>query len=97
MRKLVLAAIAAFTMMMMPSPTWALCVCQCSNGHLLPICDNPLTLPPICPATPCAMVPVMTPIQTPYQAPYLAPAPRNCRPIQVCDPYGICRMQQLCQ
>ena len=45
------------------------CTCECVNGHMQPLCDSSIDLPPICPPTICPIAPPsITPISPPTGA-----------------------------
>jgi hypothetical protein len=74
---------------------YADCTCQCVNGHMQPLCDNAIDLPPICPPTVC---PIMSPSIAPISPPTLPPlGTTSCQQARVCDPYGNCRWEQVCR
>ena len=63
---IVSAAIMAFWM----NAASAECICQCVNGHMQPLCQNAIDLPPICPPTIC---PIMSPSIAPINPPTIPP------------------------
>jgi hypothetical protein len=89
---------AVFTLVFIlssPVPARAECTCQCVNGHMQPLCDNSIDLPPICPPTIC---PITSPSIAPISPPTLPPlGTTSCQQARVCDPYGNCRWQQVCR
>ncbi|MCE9549477.1 MAG: hypothetical protein K8R50_00425 [Betaproteobacteria bacterium] len=61
------------------------CVCRCTNGENVPLCNSTLDLPPICPPTIC---PIEPPSIAPIQAPQMPPlGTQNCWQQQVFNPY----------
>jgi hypothetical protein len=73
----------------------AACVCQCVDGRMQPICQSSIDLRPICPATIC---PIMSPSIAPLNPPTLPPlGATSCRQARVCDAFGNCQWQQVCQ
>ena len=71
------------------------CACQCVDGRMQPLCNSTLDLPPICPPTIC---PIASPSITPINPPTVPPlGATSCRQARVCDQFGNCRWQQVCQ
>jgi hypothetical protein len=73
----------------------AACVCRCVDGEMQPICNSAMDLPPICPPTIC-------PIAPPSIAPIIPPSvpplgTSDCRMAQVCNMFGNCRWQRVCE
>ena len=74
----------------------AACTCQCVDGQMQPLCSSVMDLPPICPPTICSPLPA--PTIAPLMPPTLPPlGTSSCRQAQICDNYGNCRWQQVCQ
>lgn len=70
------------------------CVCQCTDGQMEPLCQNAIDLPPICPPTICpTMAPSIAPI-APSTIPPLGTS--QCRQASVCDTFGNCQWQRVC-
>jgi hypothetical protein len=77
---LILAVLAGSTQLASAS-----CVCRCMNGQNQPICDDSMSVPPICPPVIC---PIEPPSVTPIQAPTIPPiGTTDCRQEQVYNPY----------
>ena len=73
----------------------AACTCQCVNGEMQPLCSSSIDLVPICPPTICPLaMPSIAPL-APLTLPPLGTT--SCRMAQVCDAFGNCRWQQVCQ
>jgi hypothetical protein len=73
----------------------ASCVCECVDGRMQPICQNAIDLPPLCPMTLC---PLASPSIAPLPRPTLPPlGTSQCRQARVCDRFGNCQWQQVCQ
>lgn len=69
------------------------CTCTCVDGRMQSLCPSPNNIPASCPATFCAVRPsVIEPVH-PATLPPLA----TCRYANVCDQYGNCKWQQVCQ
>ena len=69
----------------LPQEGSARCVCRCVNGEVVPICDNPLDIPPICPPAICPPPP---PSIRPIEPPTIPPiGTSNCRHEQVLNPH----------
>jgi hypothetical protein len=78
-----------------PAVAHAGCTCQCINGHMQPLCDSTIDLPPLCPPTLC---PLESPSLPPLETPTLPPLGTNsCHQARICDAYGNCRWQEVCQ
>lgn len=87
--------IGALLSLLWSTQTNAGCLCQCVNGQMQPLCDNSIEIPPICPPVIC---PIAPPSIAPIQPPTIPPLGTSfCRQAQVCDTYGNCRWQQVCQ
>ena len=72
----------------------AACVCRCVNGEMQPLCSSSIDLPPICPPTVC---PIAMPSVAPLNPPTVPPiGTTSCRQAQVCNTFGQCRWQQVC-
>ena len=79
----------------MGSPSQASCTCQCVDGNMQPLCSNAIDLPPICPPAIC---PLAAPSITPINPPRIPPIGTSvCRQARICDQFGNCRWQQVCQ
>ena len=73
----------------------ASCVCECVDGRMQPICQSAIDLPPLCPPTLC---PLASPSIAPLPRPTLPPlGTSQCRQARVCDRFGNCHWQQVCQ
>jgi hypothetical protein len=71
------------------------CTCECVNGHVQPLCESSIDLPPLCPPTLC---PLMSPSLAPLNPPTLPPlGTSECHQARICDQFGNCRWQQVCQ
>lgn len=71
------------------------CVCQCTDGHMRPLCNSSLDIPPICPPAIC---PIMSPSIAPIQSPTIPPiGTSSCRQARVCDMFGNCQWQEVCR
>lgn len=78
----------------MCSDAWASCTCKCVDGEMQPLCQNSFDVPPVCPPAVCSPVPPsVAPIMPPTVPPIGA---TSCHPAQVCDQYGNCRWQKVC-
>ncbi len=78
------AAVVGATLLCLPRPASAACVCRCINGIAQPLCTSPtdlLMLCPlmVCPAVPPAIVPVDPPLLPPVGTSY-------CEPQRVLNP-----------
>lgn len=72
----------------------ASCYCQCVDGAMQALCDSAIDLPPICPPSIC---PLTAPSFAPIGRPTLPPlGTSSCRDAQVCDVWGNCRWEQVC-
>jgi len=93
--KRVVTSLAAAVLLAGSTTAYAECTCQCVNGHMQPLCDSSIDLPPICPPMVC---PIATPSIAPISPPTLPPlGTTSCRQARVCDPYGNCRWQEVCR
>jgi len=97
MRRVVLAVLLG--VLWFPTSATAKCVWEwdCSTGKCrqVPICDNSLDLPPI---RPLEIPPIPPPSIKPIQPPTLPPiGTRTCRQANLCDAYGKCRWQTVCE
>ncbi len=94
MRVILLVLLMGITAML-SSEASAGCTCQCINGEVQPLCDSSIDLPPICPPTVC---PIAPPSIAPISPPTIPPiGTSGCYQAQVCDAFGNCRWQQVCQ
>ena len=90
-----IALIASIAIGFCASTAHAECICQCVNGHMQPLCNSAIDLPPICPPTIC---PIMGPSIAPINPPAIPPiGTSECHQARVCDTFGNCRWQQVCQ
>lgn len=70
------------------------CVCQCIDGQMEPLCQNATDLSPICPPTIC---PITAPSIAPVAPPAIPPlGTSQCRQARVCDTFGNCQWQRVC-
>ena len=82
---ILLAMVVLGGILTLPQEGSARCVCRCVNGEVVPICDNPLDIPPICPPTICPPPP---PSIRPIEPPTIPPiGTSNCRYEQVLNPH----------
>lgn len=89
-----LVGVTAILLLVLPPSARAECICQCVNGQMRPLCDNSMDMRPICPMTICPMAsPSITPIQPPMIPPI---GTSNCRQARICDAFGNCRWQTVC-
>jgi hypothetical protein len=73
----------------------ASCTCQCVDGEMQPLCSSSIDIPPICPPRIC---PIAGPSIAPINPPTIPPlGTSSCRQARICDPYGNCRWQQVCE
>jgi len=73
----------------------AACVCRCVDGEMQPICSSSIDLPPICPPAIC---PITAPSIAPIMPPTIPPlGTSDCRMAQVCNMFGNCRWQRVCE
>ncbi len=71
------------------------CVCQCVDGQMQPLCQSSIDVPPICPAAVC---PIAAPSIAPVKPAIIPPiGTSQCRQARVCDTFGHCQWQQVCQ
>ena len=75
------------------SPASAACTCQCVDGKMQPLCSSAIDIAPPC----IGICPVTVP--SVGIAPLVVPpvGTTSCRPAQVCDQFGNCRVQQVCR
>ena len=72
----------------------ASCICQCVDGAMQPLCSSSIDIAPICPPTIC---PITPPAIAPIAPPMLPPlGTSSCHQAQVCDQFGNCQWQQVC-
>jgi hypothetical protein len=92
MRLLLIALFAPF----FTATSHAACVCRCVDGQVQPLCESSIDLPPICPATVCALpLPLAKPIEPPALPPL---GTTKCSPRQVLDPdTGQYEWQSVCK
>jgi hypothetical protein len=89
--KIRLAILAPLFLPMMVSQADAACRCQCVNGTMMSMCDNAMMdMPVSCAPTACKM-----PTAKPQQ-PTAPGASSRCRDERVCDSYGTCRVERIC-
>ncbi len=81
-----LALIAAT---MMGAAAEAGCACMCVDGNMVAGCTSDLDIPPICPMRTCAQPTIRPPVRIITR--------RACVDTQVCDQYGHCEWQPVCQ
>jgi len=73
----------AFSIVLIASAD-AACVCRCVDGAMQPLCESSIDLPPMCPATSCALAP---PAVAPIQPSVLPPlGATRCSQRQVLNP-----------
>ena len=91
--KMRLAILVCLVLPLMGTPSHAACKCQCVAGTMTAICANSMMDMPItCTPTPCR-----TNQPASGQQPQTAPQPKGrCREERVCDSYGTCRMDRIC-
>jgi hypothetical protein len=65
------------------------CACSCVDGNMVAGCSSALDIPPICPMRTCAQPTVRPPLPIGGR--------RACTDVQVCDKYGHCEWQSVCQ
>jgi hypothetical protein len=93
-RRLVIGAGVSLALMMSVAAR-ASCTCQCVDGQMQALCSSALDIRPICPSRIC---PIAGPSIAPINPPTIPPlGTSSCRQAQVCDPFGNCRWQQVCQ
>jgi hypothetical protein len=79
-----LIPILAVLASLMTADAWAACVCRCVDGQMQPLCESSIDLPPVCPATLCALP---LPLSKPIEPPALPPlGTKKCSPRQVQNP-----------
>jgi hypothetical protein len=85
----------ALTFMMIGTSAKAECTCECVNRQMQPLCEDAMDMPPICPPTICPIAaPSITPIPTPMVPPI---GTSRCQPERVCDTFGNCRWETVCE
>jgi hypothetical protein len=95
MKRLIVAVTALGAALFFVGEANAACTCQCVNGNMQPLCDSAIDLRPICPPTICPITaPSIAPISTPVIPPIGTSA---CHQARVCDAFGNCRWQQVCE
>jgi hypothetical protein len=88
-------ALPAALVFLVPAASHAECLCQCVNGEMQPLCQSTMDLPPLCPPRLC---PLDGPALAPHQRPTLPPiGTTDCGQARVCDTYGNCSWQTVCQ
>ncbi len=76
-------------------PAEASCTCHCVDGEMEALCGSALDIRPICPPRIC---PIAGPSIAPINPPTIPPlGTSSCRQARVCDSFGNCRWQQVCQ
>jgi hypothetical protein len=84
---------ALTALVLVTSEAWAACTCQCVDVKMQPLCSSAIDIPP-----PCLGI---CPLSVPSVgiAPLVVPpvGTTSCRPAQVCDRFGNCRVQQVCE
>jgi hypothetical protein len=76
--------LAAAFVLLLTGESRASCVCRCIDGEMQPLCESSVDVPPVCPATICALVP---PSVTPMQPPVVPPVGTSqCSQRQVLNP-----------
>ncbi len=92
--KAVFACLALGSVLLIGGRAEASCTCQCVDGEMRPLCENAVDLAPICPPAIC---PLADRSFVPLNPPTLPPlGTSSCRQARICDSYGNCRWQQVC-
>ena len=86
--------IMAFALCAFSSQVQAGCTCQCVDGQMQPLCSSSLDIALTCMGICGLVVPSVAPINPP-RIPALGAT--SCRQAQICDQFGNCRWQQVCQ
>jgi hypothetical protein len=73
----------------------ASCVCACVDGHMQPICQSAIDLPPLCPLALCPLVQLSIAPLPPLTLPPLGTS--QCRQARVCDRSGECLWRPVCE
>jgi hypothetical protein len=77
------------------APADAACTCKCVDGQMQALCESGIDIRPICPPRIC---PIAGPSIAPINPPTIPPlGTSSCRQARICDPFGNCRWQQVCQ
>jgi len=88
-----LAMTAILLLPAMISPSEAACRCQCVGGTMTSVCTNAMMDTPVT----CAPTPCRANQPTAGQQPSgNAGGKGKCREQRVCDSYGTCRMDRIC-
>lgn len=91
--KITLAISVCLLLPLMVSPSHAACKCQCVGGTMTAVCTNAMMDAP----TTCAPTPCKAGQPAASQQPSTTSAPKGrCRDERVCDSYGTCRMDRIC-
>ena len=83
------AILALWVSAMAVGPALAGCACACVDGNIVAACSSDLDIPPICPLRTCTQPTVRPPVGIISR--------RSCVDTQVCDKYGNCRWDTVCQ
>jgi hypothetical protein len=89
------ALLAGLALLLLGGAADASCVCECVDGHMQPICQSAIDLPPLCPLTLCPLAPLAIAPLPPLTLPPLGTS--QCRQARVCDRFGNCRWQPVCE
>ena len=91
-----LAILAALLLVATNVRTEAACQCQCVAGTMTSVCTNAMMDQPVtCAPTPCRANQT-APGQQPSTATSPATGKAKCREERVCDFYGTCRIERVC-
>ena len=93
--KFALRSVSVCVALLLGAHAEASCTCQCVDGEMQPLCSSSIDIPPICPPRICPLaVPSIEPINPPKIPPV---GTSSCRQARICDQFGNCRWQQVCQ
>ena len=93
--RLALALVSVCVAVLVGVRAEASCTCQCVDGEMQPLCSSSIDIPPICPPRICPIAaPSIAPID-PLRIPPIGTS--SCRQARICDAFGNCRWQQVCQ
>jgi len=93
--KRVLPGLSVGVALLMSVRAEASCTCHCIDDEMQPLCTTSLDIRPICPVRIC---PIAGPSIAPINPPTIPPVgTSSCRQARICDPFGNCRWQQVCE
>jgi hypothetical protein len=94
MRAFIIAASIVLYLTALAGSAEARCVCRCVDGEMQPLCSNALDIAPPCMGICGPVAPSIAPL-APLTLPPLGTT--DCRMAQVCNGFGNCGWQRVCE